>query len=384
MCGALKKIKVCCFCEQWESGGIESFLYNVLLHMDLSMMEVDLVAAQMEESVFTAPLKARGIQFYELSGRQNRLPENYRLFRRLLAERKYDVVHLHIFHGLSLWYGNLAEQAGVPIRIAHSHNTALRKSRTKPLKLLVHQAAKEAFADKATDLWACSGQAAEFLFPRKILDRRGFRFIPNGIDTNRFRFNAELRETVRDDLGIQDRYVIGHIGRLCYQKNQGFLLDMLYEVLEGRPDGVLLLVGEGPDRSSLEEKARELGIADNVIFYGTSDRVEHLLWAMDVFVFPSRFEGLGIVAVEAQAAGLPVLCSEIIPQEADITGEIVRLPLSVGAKVWAEAVLKIKHLNRIPGATRVAEAGFDILAVAKKIRERWMRQGDDRNFTASF
>ena len=139
------------------------------------MMEVDLVAAQMEESVFTAPLKARGIQFYELSGRQNRLPENYRLFRRLLAERKYDVVHLHIFHGLSLWYGNLAEQAGVPIRIAHSHNTALRKSRTKPLKLLVHQAAKEAFADKATDLWACSGQAAEFLFPRKILDRRGFR-----------------------------------------------------------------------------------------------------------------------------------------------------------------------------------------------------------------
>ena len=100
MCGALKKIKVCCFCEQWESGGIESFLYNVLLHMELSMMEVDLVAAQMEESVFTAPLKARGIQFYELSGRQNRLPENYRLFRRLLAERKYDVVHLHIFHGL--------------------------------------------------------------------------------------------------------------------------------------------------------------------------------------------------------------------------------------------------------------------------------------------
>ena len=370
----MKPVRVCCFCERWESGGIESFLCNVLLHMDLSAMEVDIVAAQLRESVFTESLKARGVRFYELSGRQNRVPENHRLFRKLLAERQYDVVHLHIFHGLSLWYGSLAKQTGVPVRIAHGHNTALRKSKTRPLKLLVHYISRKLFTRCATDLWACSRAAAEFMFPDSALKSKGFQFIPNGIDTNRFRFDADVREKVRTELGVQGKYVVGNIGRLCYQKNQDFLLDVFYEVLKRRPESILLLVGEGPDRFALEEKTRGLEIAGNVIFYGTSDRVERLLWAMDVFVMPSRFEGLPVTGVEAQASGLPCLFSDIITEESRASSNSRFFPLSAPAAEWAGAVLQVGSCgDRTAGISEVQEAGFDAADVAQRIEQFYLR-----------
>ncbi len=366
----MKPVRVCCFCERWESGGIESFLCNVLLHMDFSKLEVDIVAAQIQDSVFTQPLKDQGIRFYELSGRQNRVVENHRLFRKLLAERRYDVVHLNIFHGLSLRYGRIARRAGVPVRIAHSHNTALRKSQTRPLKLLVHRVSRALFTRCATDLWACSRPAAEFMFPRRELKSRAYRFIPNGIDTNRFRFDAEVREKVRKDIGVQDKYVIGNIGRLCYQKNQSFLLDIFAEVLRRKPDSVLLLVGEGPDRPVLEEKAQRLGVAEKVIFYGTSDRVERLLWAMDIFVMPSRFEGLPVTGVEAQASGVPCLFSDAVTEECRIGSQTMFLSIKADPTYWAEALLK---LHRSDYSLDDVSKEFEIQAVVANILQEWTR-----------
>lgn len=372
----MKPVRVCCFCERWESGGIESFLCNVLLHVDLSAVEVDIVAAQMKDSVFTESLRARGIRFYELSGRQNRISKNHRLFWKLLAERRYGVVHLHIFHGLSLWYGRLAKQAGIPVRIAHSHNTALRESKTKTLKLFVHYISRKLFARCATDLWACSRSAAEFMFPDSALKNLGFQFIPNGIDTDRFRFNAVVRERVREKLGLQGKYVVGSIGRLCAQKNQSFLLEVFQIVVQRKPESRLLLVGEGEGRAALEEKAKQLNIEKNVVFYGVSDHVERLLWAMDVLAFPSLFEGLGIAAVEAQAAGLPVIVSEFIPEEARVTKDIQSIPLSDGAIGWAEAIWACcgRTIDRRTGADAVRRSGFDITDTVRRISTSYKQQ----------
>ena len=127
----MDKRRVCCFCEKWESGGIESFLHNVIMEMDMSRLEIDIVAAQICESVFTASPKEKGVGFYELSGSQRKLGRNHKMFKQLLKERHYDVVHLNIFQGLSLYYAYLAKKAEVAVRIAHSHNTALRQSKTK-------------------------------------------------------------------------------------------------------------------------------------------------------------------------------------------------------------------------------------------------------------
>lgn len=362
-----KKRRVCCFCEQWESGGIESFLNNMLIRMDLSRLEVDIVAARLGESVFTGPLKACGVRFYELSGQPNETVRNHRAFRRLLEERRYDVVHLHVFQGLSLAYARLAKKAGVPVRIAHSHNTDLRQSPARWLKLCLHAWGRRRYAGDCTDLWACSGAAARFLFAE-----REYRFIPNGIETGRFRFDPAVRARVRAELGMEDAFVVGNVGRLSTQKNQMFLLEVFRELLALAPGSRLLLVGEGEALPALKERAERLQIADHVIFYGLSDQVEQLLWAMDVFAFPSLFEGFGIVAIEAQAAGLPVLCSDKVPPEAMVTEQAVQLNLSAGPRAWAEAALNWAAADRGPGAEAVAAAGFDAWTVADSIKNAWM------------
>ncbi len=359
---------MCCFCESWASGGIESFLCNVLTRLDREALEVDIVAAQLEGSVFTEKLTARGVRFYELSGSMRDVLENHRRFRTLLRERRYGVLHLNAFQGLSLAYLRIAREEGVPVRIAHSHNTALRRSLTRPAKLAVHRWARDRYTRDATALWACSGDAAAFLYSARELASRGFRFIPNGIDVARFRSGPGVRRTARQELGLDEKFVIGHVGRLCFQKNQSFLLDVLAELLERRPESVLLLAGEGEDRPMLERKARELGIADSVLFYGVSEHIEQLYWSMDVFVFPSLFEGFGIAVIEARAAGLPVICSEHVPREACAAG-CTTLPLDAG--VWAENIAKGPGRSS-KGAETVAEAGFDIRTVAGMIADSYL------------
>lgn len=364
----MEKIKVCCFCERWESGGIESFLSNVIHRLDLERVQVDIAAACLAGSVFTEPLQRLGVRFFELSGRQRSLVENHRQFLALLRRERYHVVHLNLFQGLALAYAGTARRAGVPVRIAHSHNTGLRKSGTRPLKLLVHNMAKYIFAREATAFWACSREAAGFLFPKGALNRRGYRFIPNGIEVERFRFDPAVREQVRGELGVEGQFVIGHVGRLCDQKNQDFLLEVFAQVKRRRPESRLLLVGEGELLGRLKEKAGELGVAESVIFYGPASRVERLLWAMDVFAFPSRFEGLGIAAVEAQASGTPVAASEFVPDEACAGPIFRRLSLDAGAYAWADALLgACRPADRASCADRVKEAGFDISGVARQL-----------------
>ncbi len=363
-CEDRSPVRVCCLCESWASGGIESFLCNVLMRLDIGSLEVDVVVAQLDDSVFTDKLRSRGVRFYELSGNMRRVGDNHRRFRALLRERHYDVLHLNAYQGLSLAYLRIAKEAGVPVRIAHSHNTALRKSATRPIKLVIHSWARERYTKDATALWACSKDAAAFLFSAHELDKRGFQFIPNGIDTDRFRFDPAARETVRHELSLDGKYVIGNVGRLCYQKNQSFLLDVLAEAVKGRPESVLLLAGEGEDKPMLEEKARRLGLEDKVLFTGASKHIERLYWAMDVFVLSSRFEGLPVTAVEAQAAGLRCLLSDTITEECAILNSTEHLLLDTA--VWAETITKA-YERMTDGADAVREAGFDIAQAAEQI-----------------
>lgn len=362
--------RICVFCETWESGGIEAFLCNAICHMDLAGLEIDIVAARLGESIFTPALKERGVRFLPLSGSTRRLAENRRRFSALLAQRQYDVVHLNAYQALSLRYLALAQKAGVPVRIAHSHNTDLRQSPTRRLKLLLHRWGRDRYGADCTDFWACSRAAAEFLFGQG----RAFRFIPNSIEADRFRFDPAVRAKVRRELGVGDAFVMGSVGRLCYQKNQNFLLDVFSQVLRRRPDSRLLLVGEGEDLPALRERAGALGITEKVIFYGLSDHVEELFWAMDAFVMPSRFEGLPVTAVEAQGAGLPCLFSDTVTQEVQLGAQAEFLPLTASADKWAGTLLAMKPPeNREAGAAAVQKAGFGVQDVSRQIQEFYLR-----------
>lgn len=361
--------RICCFTETWASGGIESFLCRVLTSMDRSDLQIDIVTAQIKDSVFTNEIARAGIRILPLSGSKSNWVGNCRRFRALIRQNHYDVIHLNAFQGLQLLYLLIARQEGIPVRIAHSHNTALRRSRGWKLKLLLHRAGRSLFSGAATDFWACSEAAAEFLFKPGLLRQKGFRFIPNGIETGRFRFDPAVREVVRNELGMTGKFVIGCVGRLCQQKNQDFLLDVMAELLPRRPECCLLLVGSGEYESRLKERANALGIGDHVFFHGVTDHVEKLLWAMDAFALPSLFEGLGIVAVEAQAAGLPTFCSTEIPKEACLTPLFHSLPLD--AVQWAEALLKSVPRSREDYAKTVAQTGFESSDVAAVMRRAY-------------
>ena len=319
-------------------GGLESMLMNYYRHIDRERVQFDFLVHRQERAAFDDEIESLGGKLYRLP-RLVPWSEGYlAALNHFFDEHpEYKIVHVHQ-DCLSSVILRAAAQHNIPVRIAHSHNTALRKSPLRWAKMLLHRMGRRYLGRYATALWACSRDAASFLFSQRDLTARGYTFIPNGIALSRFRFDPKQREAARAELGCSDGVLIGNVGRLCYQKNQEFLLDILPAMLTREPRARLLLVGEGADEEKLRSRAAALNIADRVIFYGVTGGVERLLWAMDVFAFPSRFEGLGIVAIEAQAAGLPVVCSEHIPIEALLSPETRQVPLSDAAG-WAEALL---------------------------------------------
>lgn len=373
-----KSKRICVFCECWESGGIESFMYNVLSDIDIKGLEVDIVVSQLKDSIFSERLKSIGINFLELSGNQKRIIKNYRLFSKLLKERQYDVIHMNIFHAISFIYAVPARKNGIKTRIAHSHNTKIGRCRSYPLKKLLHWFFKSFCCGIFTDFWACSAAAAEFMFSKRLLSNEGFELIPNGIDTERFAFREEARVKIRNELRVGNKAVLVNIGRLCEQKNQMFLLDIMKVLTEREIDCLLLLIGEGAMLSELRAKAERLNLTDRVIFYGTASNVEDILCAGDVFVFPSIFEGFGIAALEAQTAGLPVICSEHVPKEAFLTENIHLARLSDGAEKWADEVMNaLEHsVRNREAAETVNRKGFDIKKTAKKIEKKYRKLGE--------
>lgn len=350
-------MQVCCFCEKWESGGIEAFLTNALERMDFSGLTVELVTCQKQKSVYDRRLDALHVTVTVLSGSTRRVAENLRLFRALLRKNRYDAVHLNLYEGLALLFAREAKNAGVSRVIVHSHNTDLRPGLLRPAKLFMHRLCVKRLSRYADVRLAPSEAAAQFLF-----GSRPYALLRNGIGPERFSFSPAGRAETRSALGLTGEFLIGCVGRLCAQKNQAFLL----EVLKSLPGAVLLLVGEGEDEAMLRQKACAAGLLERVIFYGTAEEVAPLYWAMDAFCLPSRFEALGIAAVEAQAAGLYTLCSPEIPPEAAATPLLATAPLDASA--WAALLSAAGGGSRADMAEAIRAAGYDMADTAARLR----------------
>ncbi len=371
-------MRVLCFCEKWESGGIESFLTCLFEHMDRTGIDIDLVACKVRPGVYDDRLARLGIKAGELGGSIRAVRDNLRLFGDLVRRGGYDVVHLNLYEGMGLLFARAAKRAGVPRVIVHSHNTDLRPSGTRWAKLAAHRLFRAMCGGSADERWAPSKAAADFLFGGS----RPWTLVRNGIVPESFAFDPAVRDEERVRLGVRDELVVGCVGRYCSQKNQTFLLDVAEQV-EGM---VLLLVGaddaEDGTGDRLQRHAQELGIADRVVLHGPSREVGRLYQAMDVLCVPSLFEGLGIVAVEGQAAGLPVLCSPAVPPEARAGGLFETLPLD--PRRWAgrlrEAVAGrgLGAASRLSGARAVAASGYDVGDVAVEVRAAYLMSSDSR------
>ena len=351
-------IRVLHVVTQMTRGGIETMLMNYDRAIDHSKVQFDFLEHRDAVTDYDEEILKLGGRIYRLP-RLNPFSPNYlqaldSFFR---EHQEYRIVHSHLdcMAGIPLQY---AKRNGVPVRIAHAHNTNEKKNLKYPLKLFY----KRMIPGNATQLFACGKEAGRWMF-----GDRQFTVLNNAIDAQTYVFNASVREEVRKELQLApDTLLVGHIGRFSPQKNHSFLIDIFDAVLKKNENSKLLLVGKGTLENEIRQKCARLGIEDKVIFAGERSDVNRLLQAMDVFVFPSLWEGLSLVSIEAQAAGLPSVFSETISPECIITNGLVdRVSLQKSANEWAETILNRVVHERTNTIEQVRCAGFDVRQNAK-------------------
>ena len=303
-------IRVAHIVGKMVGGGVEAFIMNYYRNIDRTKVQFDFIIDSDSKVVPREEIE-------KLGGRIIEIPPYQKIFsyikelKKVLKENEYKIVHSHL-NALSVFPLFTAYLAKVPVRIAHSHSTTNKKEWKKNIIKNILKPFSKVFA---TDYFACSEHAARWLFGNKTFEQGKVQIIHNAIDVDKFKYNEETRNKVRKELQIENKFVLGHVGRFVKQKNHDFLIDVFNEVYKENNNAVLLLVGDGPLEEQIKQKVKKLNLEDAVYFLGIRDDVNELMQAMDVFVFPSLYEGLGIVLIEAQASGLKCISSTKVPKE---------------------------------------------------------------------
>jgi len=355
-----------------ERGGIETWLMHALRRVDRREFQMDFLSHTPRACAFDRDISALGSTV--ITGPNPHQPWRYgRDFKRILQDYgPYDVIHCHVHH-FNGYVLKLAAAAGVPHRFAHSHNdTKERDVRATAARRFYMAMMRRLINRYATRRIGASGRAGAALFGDSWQSDSRSTTIFYSIDLRPFCSSLEP-QTVRAELGIAPgAFVIGHAGRFVPQKNHSFLLRIFAEVARCEPAAVLLLLGTGPLREAIASEARELGIADQIVFGGVRADVPRLMCAaMDLFLLPSLHEGLPVVLLEAQAAGLTCVISDVIAEESDAVRPLVqRLPLRDRPEEWAAAVLRMRgHRPEVSPAEALAIMTRSRFNVDNAIRE---------------
>lgn len=330
----MKKTKIAYLTKTMPINGISTVIRNYCQNIDKNEFDITVITGLPIDDYYRQFYIDNGIKLIVLNGAIKNPVSYYCELFKYLRREKYDIVHIHGNSATICLELLMAMLCGQKIRIAHSHNsTAVYKT--------LHYFLYPFFRFLYTEGFACSTMAGKWMFRNNK-----FTVIPNGFDIKKFIFNEGARKEIREGLNIVEKFVIANVARFNDQKNHLFLLQVFESIAAKQKDAYLLLVGDGPNLPMIKKKIENCQYKDRIIYYGTTDEVEKIYSAADVFLLPSKYEGLGIVFIEAQISGLPVITSNVVPYEVNINGLAHFLSLSDPADLWADEVLKINQIER--------------------------------------
>lgn len=360
-------------------GGVESVIMNYYRKFDHKKIKMDFLVTSSSEIAYSSEIKKYNGKFFTIPSRHSNPITYYKNVKEFFKThaREYDCFWVNMNNLVNIDYLKLAKKYGIKRIIIHAHNTQLMETGIKgKIREGIHKYNKKQLFRYATDFWACSQDAANWFYDKKVLSK--VCIIRNALREDKFSYKESNRAKLRKKYSLGNKTVIGNIGRLNYQKNQSFLLDIFAQYLVLDKSAKLLLIGKGEEEKALKDKAKKLNIASNVIFLGMKENVIPWYSVFDMFVFPSHFEGLGLVLLEAQANGVPVLATkDAIPADVKVNENLEFISLSKSAKYWADKIKKnldnntrIKNKETI--VTNFRKSNYDIDLEAERVEKLFL------------
>lgn len=362
-------IRIAHIIGKWVGGGVEAVVMNYYKNIDKNKIQFDFICDDDSTNIPYDEITKMGGNVILIPPYQNFFKYHKEL-KKILKEGNYKIVHSHI-NTISVFSLFAAKCAGVPVRIAHSHSTTNKKEWKKNLLKQILRPFSKAFA---TDYMACSELAGRWLFGNRTFDKGEVYILNNAIELKKFKYNVEIRKSIRKELSINDNtLVLGHIGRFVAQKNHDFLIDIFDEVYKKNKNSILILAGQGPLENEIRNKVKKLGLESSVRFLGQRDDANKLYSAMDVFLLPSLYEGLPVVGVEAQAAGLLCLFSSNMTKETKTLDSTLFVEPNDSASKWAQLIINnAKKIKRLDTKEQMTNCGFNIDVEKNKLVDKYL------------
>lgn len=353
-------MKVLHYVSIMDRAGQETFIMNLYRNINRDEIQFGFLCSENRHGDYDDEIHSLGgeINHVLLNRKQGKLRhiDNYFILKNELKKYSsdYDVFHIHNHHAFdSYMVARAALKAGFKKVIVHSHSSSAEEH------VKLHELFKKPLSNLNITKLACSDSAGEWMF-----STNDYILMRNGIDVNKFAFSEKDREQYRKELNISDKFVIGHIGRFMYVKNHKFLVKLFAEYKKVNENACLMLVGGGEDFDKIKELVFSLGISDDVLFLGVREDTPQLYCAMDMFILPSHFEGLGIVAIEAQNNGLCCLISDTVSNQAEITNNVLWAGLNEPMSKWIKQIEDIRNRadknDRTMYCEQIRNAGYDI------------------------
>lgn len=355
---------------EMNRGGAETMIMNLYRNIDRYKVQFDFIVHTTEKCAFDDEIEELGGKIYRII-RYN--GKNHFAYKKewnnfFLEHQEYKIIHGHIRSTATI-YLRIAKNYG-KVTVAHSHSIV---SRGNKIQRIIKGILQYPIRNISDYYFACSIEAGNWLFGKNIVNNNNFVVLKNAIDLDLFQYNEKTRLESRNSLNLSDEFLVGHVGSFTEVKNHEFLLDIFLEIKKINKNSKLLLVGDGILKNKIKDKAIKLGIETSVLFYGTSSETEKLYNAMDVFVFPSMYEGLGVALIEAQSTGLRCYTTKgRVPIETKVTDLINYVPLNYSAKEWADVILGNEHNIRVDKTKEVKLRGYDIKDTSKWVEKFYL------------